>query len=99
MVDPRPPEPTTTHVMADPDQDGFFGEFGGRFVPEPLMGACQEVERAFREAWASDAFRAELLGRSLLGAPRLFARLSGGSGRLSSSYGAGRRRPGPATGC
>ena len=49
------------HVMGDPDHEGFFGEFGGRFVPEPLMGACAEVEVAFRDAWASDEFRAEYL--------------------------------------
>ncbi len=51
----------TRHAMGDPDADGFFGEFGGRYVPEPLMGACQQVEDAFREAWASDEFRAEYL--------------------------------------
>ncbi len=47
--------------MAEPDPAGYFGEFGGRFVPEPLIGACQELEVAFRDAWADDAFRAEFL--------------------------------------
>ena len=37
---------------------GRFGEFGGRFVPETLVPACQELEAAFREAWADPAFRA-----------------------------------------
>ncbi len=32
--------------MGEPDELGFFGEFGGRYVGEPLMGACQEVEAA-----------------------------------------------------
>src|SRR4051794_34209332 len=47
-------------LMAEPSPDGRFGEFGGRFVPEPLMPACIELEEAFRDAWSDDAFRAEL---------------------------------------
>ncbi len=46
--------------MAEPDERGFFGDFGGRYVPEPLVGACAEVEEAFRDAWADDGFRTEL---------------------------------------
>src|SRR6478672_4113821 len=46
--------------MAEPSADGRFGEFGGRFVPETLVPACQELEAAFREAWADDRFRAQL---------------------------------------
>ncbi|MFP5322695.1 MAG: tryptophan synthase subunit beta [Acidimicrobiia bacterium] len=42
--------------------DGRFGRFGGQFVPETLVGACQEVEREFRDAWADDAFRSRLDG-------------------------------------
>lgn len=45
--------------MGDPSPEGRFGEFGGRFVPEILMPACIELEAAFREAWADDAFRSE----------------------------------------
>lgn len=41
-------------------QDGRFGVFGGRFVPETLVPACQELEAAFIEAWADQSFRAEL---------------------------------------
>ncbi len=47
--------------MTEPDAEGYFGDFGGRFVPEPLIGACQEVEAAFRDAWSDDAFRQEFL--------------------------------------
>ncbi len=47
--------------MGEPDELGFFGEFGGRYVGEPLMGACQEVEAAFIEAWSDPDFRAEYL--------------------------------------
>jgi len=41
---------------------GRFGEFGGRFVPETLVPALDELEREFRAAWSSDAFRDELAG-------------------------------------
>ncbi len=47
-------------AMTDPGPDGRFGEFGGRFVPETLMPAVQELEKAFRGAWADPEFRAEL---------------------------------------
>ena len=46
-------------LMGDPGTDGRFGDFGGRFVPEPLMPACMELEEAFREAWADPAFLLE----------------------------------------
>ncbi|HZP31423.1 MAG TPA: tryptophan synthase subunit beta [Acidimicrobiia bacterium] len=42
-----------------PAARGRFGEFGGRFVPETLVPALQDLEREFRAAWASDAFRRE----------------------------------------
>jgi tryptophan synthase beta chain len=47
-------------TMGDPGDRGRFGEFGGQFVPETLVPACQELEAAFREAWADPGFRAEL---------------------------------------
>jgi tryptophan synthase beta chain len=46
-------------TMTRPDDTGRFGEFGGRFLPESLVPACEELERAFDEAWHDDAFRAE----------------------------------------
>jgi tryptophan synthase beta chain len=49
-----------TSLMGDPDAEGRFGEFGGRFVPETLVPACQELEAAFRDAWADASFRTEL---------------------------------------
>ena len=45
--------------MAEPTPDGRFGEFGGRFLPESLVPACIELERAFRSAWGDAAFRDE----------------------------------------
>ena len=50
----------TETLSALPDETGRFGEFGGRFVPETLVPACQELEAAFEEAWADPAFRSEL---------------------------------------
>jgi len=46
--------------MGEPDSTGRFGDFGGVFVPETLVPACQELEAAFREAWSDSSFRAEL---------------------------------------
>ncbi|MSY08865.1 MAG: tryptophan synthase subunit beta [Actinobacteria bacterium] len=46
--------------MSDPSESGRFGEFGGRFVPETLVPACEELEVSFRQAWADPSFRAEL---------------------------------------
>ena len=37
-----------------------FGDYGGRYVPETLIPALDELERGWREALADDSFRAEL---------------------------------------
>src|SRR5436190_18555811 len=47
-------------VMGEPTAQGRFGRFGGRFVPESLVPACAELERAFRSAWGDPEFRNEL---------------------------------------
>ncbi len=39
---------------------GYFGEFGGQFVPELLMPPLRELEAAMRDILPSDKFRAEL---------------------------------------
>lgn len=50
---------------------GRFGAFGGRFVPETLVPALEELEREFATAWASEEFRLEYgeLLRSYAGRP------------------------------
>ncbi|MFM7046764.1 MAG: tryptophan synthase subunit beta [Actinomycetota bacterium] len=60
-------------ALQDPSLDGRFGEFGGQFVPETLVPACQELERAFREAWADRGYRDELqkLLREYAGRPSI----------------------------
>ncbi len=51
--------PRQTAVMGQPSPEGRFGEFGGRFVPESLVPACQELDVAFRSAWSDPAFKSE----------------------------------------
>ncbi len=43
-----------------PDSRGYFGAYGGRYVPDTLMFALEELESAYREAQADPAFQAEL---------------------------------------
>ncbi len=47
-------------ALTDPTPEGRFGRFGGRYVPETLVPACEELDKAFRQAWADPGFRAEL---------------------------------------
>ena len=42
-----------------PDNHGRFGPFGGRFVPETLMVALDQLEQSYREAQADEEFQAE----------------------------------------
>ena len=43
-----------------PDSKGFYGRFGGQFVPETLMTAVLELDQAYRQAKEDPAFQAEL---------------------------------------
>jgi len=49
----------TSPVSAVPDTRGRFGAYGGRFVPETLMFALEQLDSAYREAKADPAFNAE----------------------------------------
>jgi tryptophan synthase beta chain len=69
-----------------PDARGRFGRFGGRYVPETLVPALEELDAAYAAAKADPAFRAELdallrdfVGRAtpLTEAPRLTAHAGG----------------------
>ena len=44
----------------DPDERGYYGAYGGRFVPETLVAPVEELERAYLEAREDPAFRTEL---------------------------------------
>ncbi len=54
-----------------PDTRGYFGEFGGRFVPETLMSALQELEDAYEAARRDQSFWQEFdsLSRDYCGRP------------------------------
>jgi tryptophan synthase beta chain len=54
-----------------PDATGHFGPYGGRFVPETLMGAIEELESEYRAVQQDEAFQAELqdLLRHYVGRP------------------------------
>ena len=58
-------------VRSLPDQEGRFGSFGGRFVPETLMSALEELEKAYSAARQDKGFQAELesLNRNFAGRP------------------------------
>jgi tryptophan synthase beta chain len=53
------------------DAEGRFGEFGGRYVPEALMAALNELERSWESARADSTFAEELRGllRNVVGRP------------------------------
>jgi tryptophan synthase beta chain len=55
-----PGKGTTVTSVALPDERGRFGEYGGRFVPETLVPALDELAAAWREARADPSFQAEL---------------------------------------
>ncbi len=60
-----------TNLANVPDERGYFGEFGGRFVPETLVPALEELTVAYREAMSDPAFQDELhhLQRTYTGRP------------------------------
>jgi len=54
-----------------PDNKGYFGDYGGRFVPETLMPALDELTAAYEEAKADTTFWAKFdsLSRDYSGRP------------------------------
>lgn len=54
-----------------PDSRGYYGEYGGKFVPEMLMPALDELEKAYADALADEAFHQEfqVLCRDYIGRP------------------------------
>jgi len=77
-------------ARAVPDRDGYFGQYGGRYVPETLMAALDEFESAYRKLRRDRAFRTELdrVLAEFVGRPtpvteaRKFAEMCGGGFRL-----------------
>ena len=79
---------TTIDHTSVPDASGRFGRFGGRYVPETLIAALDELAEAYREARRDPAFLGEVdrllreyVGRptQLTHAPRLSAHAGGAS--------------------
>ena len=64
---------TTTHSFGhrDPDARGYYGAFGGAFVPETLVAPIESLTGAYENARDDPAFRAELerLLRDYVGRP------------------------------
>ncbi len=44
-----------------PTKEGYYGNFGGKFVPEILIPVLETLEEAYNEAWADEEFRQEYL--------------------------------------
>ncbi|RZU53013.1 tryptophan synthase beta chain [Krasilnikovia cinnamomea] len=69
-----------------PDLAGHFGRYGGRFVPEALVKALDELDAAYREARTDPEFQGRFTGllRDYAGTPSLLYRAE----RLSAAVGA-----------
>ncbi len=85
---PRPasPQPATVSPHSNAaTAAGRFGAYGGQFVPEVLMPAVLELDRAFEAAWNDPSFHQQLdeLSRSYVGRPTPLYR----AGRLSDKVG------------
>jgi tryptophan synthase beta chain len=59
MMAPTPADTLRPFGQRDPDARGYFGQFGGRFVPETLVAPIEALERAYLAARDEPAFRAE----------------------------------------
>ncbi len=72
-----------------PGPDGHFGRFGGRFVPEALIKALDELDSVYRHAMADEAFQVEFarLLRDYAGVPSKLYDAT----RLSAEVGSGAR--------
>src|SRR5450830_1298597 len=51
---------TRPRAASLPDRHGYFGDFGGRYVPETLMAALDEFEASYKNLKKDRSFRAEL---------------------------------------
>ncbi|GAB2921248.1 tryptophan synthase subunit beta [Rhodococcus aerolatus] len=68
---PRASEGLQHRSTHEPDDTGHFGDYGGRFVPEALVGALEELTVAYEKARVDPGFLAELdrLQRDYTGRP------------------------------
>jgi tryptophan synthase beta chain len=80
--------PPSQPLSSLPDASGHFGPYGGRFVPEALMAALDELEAAYDSAMADPSFVDELnaLHRTYTGRPSVLTEAH----RLSAHAGGAR---------
>jgi tryptophan synthase beta chain len=78
----------TLTARRDPDPRGYFGEFGGRFVPETLVEPIEELERAYLAVRDSAGFAKDLnrLLKHYVGRPTPLYEAT----RLANAYGGAR---------
>lgn len=71
-----------------PDDRGYYGEYGGRFVPETLMPALLELEHLYKQARSEEGFKEEFqnLLKEFAGRPTALTYAP----RLTSHYGKGK---------
>jgi tryptophan synthase beta chain len=76
------------HKYSFPDSRGYFGKYGGRFVPETLMSALRELEELYTAAKRDPVFQNELkeMLQSFAGRPTAMTFAE----RLSEHYGGGK---------
>ncbi|MBD5242330.1 MAG: tryptophan synthase subunit beta [Barnesiella sp.] len=75
----------TFHSLLPVDEDGFYGHFGGAYIPEILHGNVEKLREAFYKYAADEDFNEELnrLLRDYVGRPTPLYRAA----RLSEHYG------------
>jgi len=78
--------PVTGGAGLLPDASGHFGRYGGRFVPEALVAALDQLDAAYRHAMADELFQAEFTAmlRDYAGTPSMLYHAE----RLSARLGA-----------
>ena len=47
-------------MLVNPNEKGYYGRYGGRFVPETLIPALDKIEKAYRQLAVDPKFQAEL---------------------------------------
>jgi tryptophan synthase beta subunit len=80
--------PSSVVARRDPDPRGYFGEFGGRYVPETLVEPVEALERAYMAARDDRSFQQELahLLKHYVGRPTPLYEAT----RLAQEYGGAR---------
>ena len=58
-------------MKSKPDKYGYFGDYGGRYVPETIMPALSELEAAYHTAMIDPSFKEDFnyLCRNYIGRP------------------------------